>query len=63
MLYAVPDGMGLHFDEDAYLMDPVNELRSRYVMTNTDSDVAGYLEENGWTLLYEGASAAVYERG
>ena len=32
-------------------------------MTNTDSDVAGYLEENGWTLLYEGASAAVYERG
>lgn len=63
MLYAVPDGMGLQFDEDAYLMDPVNEIRSRYVMTNTDSDVAGYLEENGWTLLYEGASAAVYERG
>ena len=44
-------------------MDPVNEIRSRYVMTNTDSDVAGYLEENGWTLLYEGASATVYERG
>ena len=63
MLYAVPDGMGLQFDEDAYLMDPANEIHSRYVMANTDSDVGRYLEETGWTLLYKGASAAVYERG
>lgn len=63
MLYAVPDGMGLQFDEDAYLLDPANEIHSRYVMTNTDSDVAQYLEQNGWALLYEGASAAVYKRG
>ncbi len=63
MLYAVPDGMGLQFDEDSYLMDPANEIYSRYVMTNTDSDVARYLEKSGWELLYESASAAVYERG
>ena len=63
MLYAVPDGMGLQFDEDAYLLDPANEIHSRYIMTNTDSDVAQYLEQNGWALLYEGVSAAVYERG
>jgi len=63
MLYAVPDGMGLQFDEDTYLLDPANEIHSRYVMANTDSDVAQYLEENGWALLYEGASAAVYECG
>ena len=63
MLYAVPDGMGLQFDEDTYLLDPANEIHSRYVMANTDSDVAQYLEENGWALLYESSSAAVYERG
>ena len=63
MLYAVPDGMGLQFDEDTYLLDPANEIHSRYVMANTDSDVAQYLEENGWALLYEGTSAAVYECG
>jgi hypothetical protein len=63
MLYAVPDGMGLQFDEDAYLIDPANEIYSRYVMANADSDVAQYLEQNGWALLYKGAHAAVYERG
>ena len=63
MLYAVPDGMGLQFDEDTYLLDPANEIHSRYVMANTDSDVAQYLEENGWALLYEGTYAAVYECG
>lgn len=63
MLYAVPDGMGLQFDEDAYLTDPANGIHSRYVMANTDSDVGRYLEETGWILLYKGASAAVYERG
>lgn len=63
MLYAVPDGMGLQFDEDTYLLDPANEIHSRYIMANTDSDVAQYLEENGWALLYEGTSAAVYECG
>ena len=63
MLYAVPDGMGLQFDEDTYLLNPANEIHSRYVMANTDSDVAQYLEENGWALLYEGTSAAVYECG
>ena len=63
MLYAVPDGMGLQFDEDTYLLDPANEIHSRYVMASTDSDVAQYLEENGWALLYEGTSAAVYECG
>lgn len=62
MLYAVPDGMGLQFDEDSYLMNPANTIYSRYVMANTGSDVAQYLEQNGWTLLYESASAAVYER-
>ena len=62
MLYAVPDGMGLQFDEDAYLLDPANTICSRYVMANTDSDVARYLEQNGWALLYKGAFAAVYER-
>jgi len=39
MLYAVPDGMGLQFDEDTYLLDPANKIHSRYVMANTDSDV------------------------
>lgn len=63
MLYAVPDGMGLQFDEEEYLLDPANEIHSRYVMTNTDSSVGRYLEENGWTLLYNGAAASVYERG
>lgn len=63
MLYAVPDGMGLQFDEEWRLLDPDRQIYSRYVMTNADSSVGQYLEENGWTLLYTGPAASVYERG
>uniref|UniRef100_UPI003FED8FCB hypothetical protein n=1 Tax=Gemmiger formicilis TaxID=745368 RepID=UPI003FED8FCB len=31
LLYGVPDGMGIQFDEAAYLTDPAHEIYSRYV--------------------------------
>ena len=33
LLYGVPDGMGIQFDEAAYLTDPAHEIHSRYVLT------------------------------
>ena len=62
MLYAAPDGMGLQFDEAAWLLDPEHEIRSRYLMTGADSAVAQRLAGEGWTLLYQGDYCTVYER-
>lgn len=61
MLYAAPDGMGLQFDEAAWLLDPEHEIRSRYLMTDPDSQVAQRLVQEGWTLLYQGNYCTVYE--
>ena len=62
MLYAAPDGMGLQFDETAYLLDPEHEIRSRYMMTASGSEVEQRLLAEGWTLLHEGHYCTVYER-
>ena len=63
MLYAVPDGMGLQFDEAAYLEDEEHAIQSRYMMTSSGSAVEQRLLEEGWTLLYQGQYCTVYERG
>lgn len=63
MLYAVPDGMGLQFDEAAYLEDESHAIRSRYMMTSPGSGVEARLLDEGWTLLYQGQYCTVYERG
>ena len=62
MLYAAPDGMGLQFDEAAWLLDPGHEIRSRYMMTGAGSEVEQRLLDEGWTLLFQGDYATVYER-
>lgn len=62
MLYAAPDGMGLQFDESAWLVDPAHTIRSRYMMTGADSEVARRLQDEGWTVLYQGEYCTVYER-
>lgn len=63
MLYAVPDGMGLQFDEAAYLEDETHTIQSRYMMTSSGSAVEQRLLEEGWTLLHQGQYCTVYERG
>ena len=59
---SAPDGMGLQFDEAAYLLDPEHEIQSRYMMTSSGSEVEQRLLAEGWTLLYEGQYCTVYER-
>lgn len=62
MLYAAPDGMGLQFDEVAYLQDPAHTIYARYMMTSPGSAVEQRLLGAGWTLLFQGEYATVYER-
>lgn len=62
LLYGVPDGMGIQFDEAAYLTDPAYEIHSRYVLTAADAPTAARLENDGWTLLYAGEKCVIYER-
>ena len=61
-LYAAPDGMGLQFDEAAYLQDTDHTIYARYMMTSPGSEVEQRLLAEGWTLLYQGEYATVYER-
>ena len=61
-LYAVPDGMGIQFDEAAYLTDPAHEIYSRYVLTAADTPTAARLQADGWTVLCESDRGVLYER-
>ena len=62
LLYGVPDGMGIQFDEAGYLADPDNPVYARYVFTSADSATARRLETDGWTVLYESDKCVIYER-
>lgn len=62
LLYGVPDGMGIQFDEAAYLTDPAHEIYSRYVLTAADTPTAARLQADGWTVLYESDRGVLYER-
>ena len=62
LLYGVPDGMGIQFDEAAYLTDPAHEIHSRYVLTAADTPTAARLQADGWTVLYESDRGVLYER-
>ena len=59
----VPDGMGIQFDETAYLTDPAHEIHSRYVLTAADTPTAARLQADGWTVLYESDRGVLYEHG
>ena len=63
LLYGVPDGMGIQFDEAAYLTDPAHEIHSRYVLTAADTPTAARLQADGWTVLYESDRGVLYEHG
>ena len=62
LLYAVPDGMGIEFDEAGYLSDESHEIYSRYVMTAQSSATEQRLTAEGWQPLYLSDRCAVYER-
>lgn len=62
LLYGVPDGMGIQFDEADYLADAANPVYARYVFTAADSDTARRLETDGWTILYQSDKCVIYER-
>ena len=63
LLYGVLDGMGIQFDEAAYLTDPAHEIHSRYVLTAADTPTAARLQADGWTVLYESDRGVLYEHG
>ena len=63
LLYGVPDGMGIQFDEAAYLTDPAQEIHSRYDLPAADTPTAARLHADGWTGLYESDRGVLYELG
>ena len=58
----VPDGMGIQFDEAAYLTDPNHEIYSRYVMTAADTPTAARLNAEGWQVIYQSEKCMIYMR-
>ena len=62
LLYGVPDGMGIQFDEAAYLTDPNHEIYSRYVMTAADTTTAARLDAEGWQVIYQSEKCMIYMR-
>ena len=62
LLYGVPDGMGIQFDEAAYLTDPNHEIYSRYVMTAADTPTAARLDAEGWQVIYQSEKCMIYMR-
>lgn len=62
LLYGVPDGMGIQFDEAAYLTDPNHEIYSRYVMTAADTPTAARLDAEGCQVIYQSEKCMIYMR-
>jgi len=62
LLYGVPDGMGIQFDENSYLEDAANPVYARYVFTSAGSNTAARLTADGWSVLYESEKCVLYER-
>lgn len=58
LLYALPDGMGIQFDETTYLAE--HDIYARYVLTAAGTDTAVRLDAEGWTPLYEGERCTLY---
>ena len=63
LLYGVPDGMGIQFDEAAYLTDPAHEIYSRYVLTAADTHTDARLRAEGRTVQYERERGGQNEHG
>ena len=61
LLYGVPDGMGIQFDENSYLEDAANPVYARYVFTSAGSNTAARLTADGWSVLYESEKCVLYE--
>lgn len=61
-LYAVPAGMGIEFDNNTYIADPANPIRSRYAMVNHGTDAEARLIADGWQELISTQDLVVYER-
>ena len=62
LLYGVPDGMGIQFDENSYLENAANPVYARYVFTSAGSNTAARLTADGWSVLYESEKCVLYER-
>lgn len=61
-LYAVPDRMGIQFDQNTYLADEDNPIHAQYVMVGHGSDTEKRLLAQQWQLLVSTEDLAVYER-
>ena len=61
-LYAVPAGMGIQFDLNAYIADPENTICSQYVMVNHGTQAEARLLAEKWTVLISTENEIIYER-
>lgn len=61
-LYAVPDGMGIQFDQNTYLANENNPIHSQYVMTSHGSETEIRLLAESWQVLVSTEDLIVYER-
>lgn len=61
-LYAVPNSMGIQFDQNTYLADTNNPIHSQYMMTSHGSKTENRLLADGWQTLVFTEDLIVYER-
>lgn len=61
-LYAVPSGMGIEFDQSAYLADKSKPIYSRYVMVNHGTAAEDRLLDDGWQILVSTQDLIIYEQ-
>lgn len=61
-LYAVPDRMGIQFDQNTYLANEDNPIHAQYVMAGHGSDTEKRLVAEQWQVLVSTEDLVVYER-
>lgn len=61
LLYMVPEGFGLNFCTQAYVMENFEQLQSRYIALLPDGDVEARVMESGASLIAETDRMKVYQ--
>lgn len=59
-LYSLPEGFGISCCECEYVVDNMDSLQSKYIVTLTDGTVDKMLEEKGKTLIYKDDEVSMY---
>ena len=60
-MYAIPDGFGFNCGYESYIIENINEIKSKYVITSKGEDADLFMQKKGYKLLHEYGTVNIYQ--